>query len=195
MLHDSQKFILTTTEKCDRKKIKTIWGREILKYLSNMSKKKATATSLPLSRTAKIMTSAVGVESVDQDIVALATKATEIFLTDFARRAYELSDSNAIEYDDIQRLVHSDPRYDFLIDTTPKRIKFSDALKLREEAKRLEQSQSASQPDKPLAPSSNETPSQKTPPASPPLGTPPLGQAEISEHHPGNNNQEYDELL
>lgn len=41
-----------------------------------MSKKKATAISLPLSRTAKIMTSAVGVESVNQDIVALATKAT-----------------------------------------------------------------------------------------------------------------------
>lgn len=41
-----------------------------------MSKKKATATSLPLSRTAKIMNSAVGVESVNPDIVALATKAT-----------------------------------------------------------------------------------------------------------------------
>lgn len=41
-----------------------------------MSKKKATAISLPLSRTAKIMTSAVGVESVNHDIVALATKAT-----------------------------------------------------------------------------------------------------------------------
>lgn len=41
-----------------------------------MSKKKATAISLPLGRTAKIMTSAVGVESVNRDIVALATKAT-----------------------------------------------------------------------------------------------------------------------
>lgn len=39
-------------------------------------RKKATAISLPLSRTAKIMNSAVGVESVNSDIVALATKAT-----------------------------------------------------------------------------------------------------------------------
>lgn len=41
-----------------------------------MYKKKATAISLPQSKTAKIMTSAVGVESVNPDIVALATKAT-----------------------------------------------------------------------------------------------------------------------
>lgn len=59
-----------------------------------MSKKKITAISLPLSRTTKIMNSAVCAESVDQDIVALATKATEIFLTDFVRLAYEDSDSN-----------------------------------------------------------------------------------------------------
>lgn len=100
-----------------------------------MSKKKATSISLPMSRTMKIMTSAVGVESVNQDAVAIATKATEIFLTDFARRAYELSDSNILDYDDITRLVHSDPRYDFIVDTTPKRIKFSEALKLIEQAK------------------------------------------------------------
>uniref|UniRef100_A0A6G1S9X0 Chromatin accessibility complex protein 1 n=1 Tax=Aceria tosichella TaxID=561515 RepID=A0A6G1S9X0_9ACAR len=100
-----------------------------------MSKKKATSISLPMSRTMKIMTSAVGVESVNQDAVAIATKATEIFLTDFARRAYELSDSNILDYDDITRLVHSDPRYDFIVDTTPKRIKFSEALKLIEQSK------------------------------------------------------------
>lgn len=40
------------------------------------AKKKATATSLPISRTAKIMSSAVGVDTVHVDIVALATKAT-----------------------------------------------------------------------------------------------------------------------
>jgi hypothetical protein len=84
----------------------------------------------------KIMTSAVNVESVTQDAVAIATKATEIFLTDFARRAYELSDSNILDYDDITNLVHSDPRYDFIVDTTPKRIKFSDALKLIEQSKK-----------------------------------------------------------
>lgn len=100
-----------------------------------MSKKKATSTCLPLSRTAKIMNSAVGVDSVNQDIVALATKATEIFLMDFARRAYDQSSdeefkSNILEYDDIQKLVHSDPRYEFLTETIPKRIKFKDALEL-----------------------------------------------------------------
>ena len=60
---------------------------------------------------------------------------------DFARRAYDQSSdeefrSNVLEYGDIQKLVHRDPRYDFLIDTTPKRIKFSEALKLVEEAKK-----------------------------------------------------------
>lgn len=60
---------------------------------------------------------------------------------DFARRAYDQSSdeefrSNVLEYDDIQKLVHSDSRYDFLVDTIPKRIKFSEALKLVEEANR-----------------------------------------------------------
>lgn len=130
------------------------------------SKKKATAISLPLSRTAKIMTSAVGVDGVNQDIVALATKATEIFLTDFARRAHELSSSNVLEYDDIQRLVQDDPRYDFLIDTTPKKIKFSEALELIEANKKKISEQFPStvkqQPQNPL-----ESPVQtKSPPPS-----------------------------
>lgn len=63
---------------------------------------------------------------------------------DFARRAYDQSSeeefrSNTLEYDDIQRLVHTDPRYDFLIDTIPKRMKFSEALKLVEEANKRQQ--------------------------------------------------------
>lgn len=58
---------------------------------------------------------------------------------DFARRAYDQSSeeefkSNSLEYDDIQKLVHTDSRYDFLMDTIPKRIKFSEAMKLVEEA-------------------------------------------------------------
>jgi adenylate kinase family enzyme len=116
-----------------------------------MSKKKATSISLPMSRTMKIMTSAVGVESVTQDAVAIATKATEIFLTDFARRAYMMSDSNVIDYDDITNLVHSDPRYDFIVDTTPKRIKFSEALKLIEEAKKREKAEEELEPEQDAA--------------------------------------------
>lgn len=65
---------------------------------------------------------------------------------DFARRAYDQSSdeefrSNVLEYDDIQKLVHSDSRYDFLIDTTPKRIKFSEALSLLEEANKRKEEQ------------------------------------------------------
>lgn len=63
---------------------------------------------------------------------------------DFARRAYDQSSdeeirSSVLEYDDIQKLVHSDSRYDFLKDTTPKRIKFSEALRLVEEANKREE--------------------------------------------------------
>lgn len=64
---------------------------------------------------------------------------------DFAQRAYDQSSeeefgSNVLEYDDIHKLVHSDSRYDFLEDSIPKKIKFSEALVLVEEAnkKRLE---------------------------------------------------------
>lgn len=62
---------------------------------------------------------------------------------DFARRAYDqISEeefkSNSLDYDDIQRLVHSDSRYDFLIDATPKRIKYSEALNLVQEAREKE---------------------------------------------------------
>lgn len=65
---------------------------------------------------------------------------------DFARRAYDQSSdeefrSNILEYDDIQKLVHSDPRYGFLTDTTPRRIKYSEALKLVEEANERKQEQ------------------------------------------------------
>lgn len=94
------------------------------------------------------MTSAVGVESVNQDIVAMATKATELFLMDFARRAYDISSSNVLDYDDIQELVHNDPRYDFLVDTTPPRIKFSEALKLIEANKREAPAQPSETPKK-----------------------------------------------
>ena len=68
---------------------------------------------------------------------------------DFARRAYDQSSdeefrSNVLEYDDIQKLVHSDERYDFLMDTTPKRIKFSEAKKLVEEKEsRAEQNETS----------------------------------------------------
>lgn len=63
---------------------------------------------------------------------------------DFARRAYDQSSdeefrSNVLEYDDIHKLVHSDPRYDFLSDTTPKRIKFSEALELVNKANKLKE--------------------------------------------------------
>lgn len=111
-----------------------------------MSKKKATAISLPLSRTSKIMSSAVGVESVSQEMVALATKATEIFLTDFVRRAYDQASedddefkSNVLEYNDLQELVHTDQRYEFLIDAMPRKYKFNEALRLHNEANRREQ--------------------------------------------------------
>lgn len=66
---------------------------------------------------------------------------------DFARRAYDQASedaefgSNVLEYDDIQRLVHSDPRYNFLIDTIPKRIKFSEACKLVESKRLLAEEQ------------------------------------------------------
>lgn len=94
------------------------------------------------------MSSAVGVESVSQDIVALATKATEIFLTDFIRRAYDQASetddaeefkSNVLEYNDLQALVHNDQRYEFLIDAVPKKIKFNEALRLYNEVNEREQ--------------------------------------------------------
>lgn len=63
---------------------------------------------------------------------------------DLARRAYDQSSdeefrSNILEYDDIQKLVHSDTRYDFLTDTIPKRMKFSEAIKLVTEANEREE--------------------------------------------------------
>lgn len=55
---------------------------------------------------------------------------------------------------DIQRLVHSDPRYDFLMDTAPKKIKFSEALKLIELSK---QDEARTQPaEKPIPPQKTE---------------------------------------
>lgn len=86
------------------------------------------------------MQSAAGVTHVNHDVIALTTKATELFLMDFARRAYDLQDgedkSNSLEYEDVRRLVHTDPRYEFLRDTTPAKIRFEDALKLVEANKR-----------------------------------------------------------
>lgn len=63
---------------------------------------------------------------------------------DLARGAYDQSSdeefrSNSLEYDDIQKLVHSNPKYEFLRDTIPQRIKFSEALKLVEEANRRQE--------------------------------------------------------
>lgn len=82
------------------------------------------------------MNSAIGVEHVNQDMIALATKATEIFIQDLTRKAYELSDAtNLISYDDVQKLIHQEEIYDFLVEWVPKRIKFSDAMRKHEESK------------------------------------------------------------
>lgn len=105
-----------------------------------MSNRKMSATSLPMSRVAKIMQSAAGVSHVNHDVIALTTKATELFLMDLARRAYDLRQgqerSSTLEYEDICELIHQDVRYDFLRDTTPPKIKFSEALKLVKENER-----------------------------------------------------------
>lgn len=105
-----------------------------------MSNRKMSSTSLPMSRVAKIMQSAAGVSQVNHDVIALTTKATELFLMDLARRAYDLREgderSNTLEYEDICELIHRDVRYDFLRDTTPPKIKFSEALVLVKENER-----------------------------------------------------------
>lgn len=67
-----------------------------------MYKKKATAISLPLNKTAKIMNSAVGVETVNQDIVALATKATvsklDIFILPYNSSIHLIHSSGNLPY-------------------------------------------------------------------------------------------------
>lgn len=76
----------------------------------------------------------------------MSPNCQEIFLMDFAQRAYDQSSgdeirSDTLEYDDIHKLVHSDSRYDFLADTIPKKIKFSEALKMVEESNRAREAE------------------------------------------------------
>lgn len=101
-------------------------------------KKKSTSTSLPKSRVARIMQSAVGVGQVNNDVISLTTKATELFLADLAKGVqkkiqYDSRSMNRLEYTDIQQLIHEESKYDFLRETTPPKIRLKSALELIQE--------------------------------------------------------------
>jgi chromatin accessibility complex protein 1 len=86
-------------------------------------KKKASSVSLPLARIQTIMKSSPDAANVSSDAVLLTAKAAELFMDVLAKKALENSDKDdTIEYNDIARVVHSDPRFAFLKDIIPQKI-------------------------------------------------------------------------
>ena len=96
----------------------------------------AGSSSLPLARVKTIMKSSPEVESVSQESLFLVTKATELsimYLTKLAQRTGD--DSNAVTYADLASVVQRKDSMEFLHDIVPKKVKFSDYLKMMEDQK------------------------------------------------------------
>eukprot|EP00093_Oithona_nana_P005223 05223.XXX_300703_301081_1 [CDS] Oithona nana genome sequencing. len=100
-----------------------------------MSKGSASA-NLPLARVRTIMKSSPEVETVSQESLYLITRATELFimyLSKLGQRNGE--DHDSVTYSDLAAVVQRKDSMDFLQDIVPKKIKFSDYLKIMEEEK------------------------------------------------------------
>jgi len=92
--------------------------------------------NLPLARVKTIMKSSPEVETVTQESLFLITRATELFimyLSKLGQRNGE--DHDTVNYADLASVVLRKDSMDFLQDIVPKKIKYSEYLKLMEEEK------------------------------------------------------------
>lgn len=89
---------------------------------------------LPVQRIKMIMKSCPDVDSVPQESLHTVTKATELFIAFLAMESYKKGDvSKTLQYDSLSDVVKSDSKLEFLMETVPNKITWSQCQKLMAE--------------------------------------------------------------
>jgi len=93
-------------------------------------------TNLPLAKVRTIMKSSPDVENVSQESLFLITKATELFII-YLTKLSQRNDNNMneVNYGDLSAVVQRKESMEFLHDIVPKKVKYSEYLKMMENEK------------------------------------------------------------
>jgi len=114
-----------------------------VKAVVNMSTTPSSASSplrskdvlLPLARVRTIMKSSPDVENIGQESLFLITKATELFIMYLTKLSQRSGNDQEVTYSDLAAVIQRKDSMEFLHDIVPKKIKYSDFLKLVEDSK------------------------------------------------------------
>ncbi|KJE92283.1 hypothetical protein CAOG_03284 [Capsaspora owczarzaki ATCC 30864] len=83
----------------------------------------ALKASLPLSRVKRIMRSDEDIGLLSADAVFLVTRATEMFVAEFAKKvSADLGKRKTVQYKDVANVVEQDTAYQFLADIIPQPV-------------------------------------------------------------------------
>ncbi|MCL4120376.1 UNVERIFIED_CONTAM: hypothetical protein GTU68_013909 [Idotea baltica] len=82
-----------------------------------------------------IMKSCPDVDIVPQESLHVITRATELFVQHLALESLQGSTSSVLDYESLSHLVHSDNSLEFLKETIPKKITWSECQKIMEAKK------------------------------------------------------------
>ncbi|RNA03386.1 chromatin accessibility complex 1 [Brachionus plicatilis] len=85
---------------------------------------------VPMTRVRTIMKSSPEITQINQDILFVVAKATELFINQFCREAFKnCSKANEMDYKKLADLVANEEKFEFLSEIVPHKVKAKDALK------------------------------------------------------------------
>ena len=91
---------------------------------------RSTQPLVPMTRVRTIMKSSPEITQINQDVLFVVAKATELFINQFSREAFKnCSKVEEMEYRKLADLVAKDEKFDFLSEIVPHKVKAKDALK------------------------------------------------------------------
>ncbi|CAF0868287.1 unnamed protein product [Brachionus calyciflorus] len=85
---------------------------------------------VPMTRVRTIMKSSPEITQINQDVLFVVAKATELFINQFVRDSFKnVNKSEELDYKKLADLVVKEEKFDFLSEIVPHKIKAKDALK------------------------------------------------------------------
>merc|ERR1719464_2016502 len=89
---------------------------------------------LPLARVKTIMKSSPDIENIGNEGLFLITKATELFIMYLTKLSQRHGNDQEVSYSDLAAVIQRKESMEFLHDIVPKKIKYSEYLKLVEDS-------------------------------------------------------------
>jgi len=100
---------------------------------SSTSQDDALNLNLPVLRIKMIMKSCPNIESVNQETLQIVAKATELFIAHLAKQSHARGESeNRLDYESLSTIVASDSNFEFLMETVPKKVTWSECKEMME---------------------------------------------------------------